>query len=188
MKQTILIMMLAVQTVAAAQQNSPKATADDYRRAFGISGRYSHKMRLGDVRAHAIPGTHKFWYAVTDGNQQLFKEIDAKSQTVTLLPGNPEPPKKQEQHGPARHWMEVPDEKDGVQTSPDGKQQVYHKADNLWVTKDGQSRPLTTNGDSANYYSAWGTFSPDGRYFATVRIKPAPKHYVYYVESSPRGT
>ena len=187
MKQTLLMMMLAVQTVAAAQQNSPKATADDYRRAFGTSGRYSHKMRLGDVRAHAIPGSHKFWYSVTDNNQQLFKEIDADRQTVTLLPGNPEPPRKHEEHGPARHWMEVPDEKDGVQTSPDGKQQVYHKADNLWITENGQSRPLTTNGDSANYYSAWGTFSPDGRYFATVRIKPAPKHYVYYVESSPKG-
>jgi dipeptidyl aminopeptidase/acylaminoacyl peptidase len=82
--------------------------------------------------------------------------------------------------------MEVPDEKDGIQISPDGKMQVFHKENNLWMKQDGQEHALTTNGDSTNYYSAWGSFSSDGRYFATVRIKPAPKHYVYYVESSPK--
>ena len=51
---------------------------------------------------------------------------------------------------------------------------------------NGEERALTTNGDSTYYYSAWGSFSADGRYYATVRIKPAPKHYVYYVESSPK--
>jgi len=83
--------------------------------------------------------------------------------------------------------MEVPDEKDGFRMSPDGKVQVFHKENNLWTKQDGQERPLTTNGDSSYYYSAWGSFSADGRYYATVRIKPAPKHYVYYVESSPRN-
>ena len=70
--------------------------------------------------------------------------------------------------------------------SPDGKSQVYLKDNNLWVKLNGEERALTTNGDSTYYYSAWGSFSADGRYYATVRIKPAPKHYVYYVESSPK--
>jgi dipeptidyl aminopeptidase/acylaminoacyl peptidase len=82
--------------------------------------------------------------------------------------------------------MEVPDEKDGFRMSPDGKSQVYLKDNNLWVKLNGEERALTTNGDSTYYYSAWGSFSADGRYYATVRIKPAPKHYVYYVESSPK--
>ena len=46
---------------------------------------------------------------------------------------------------------------------------------------------MTVNGTPDNYYSAWGEFSPDGKYFATVRIKPAPKHYIYYIESSPQN-
>jgi dipeptidyl aminopeptidase/acylaminoacyl peptidase len=81
--------------------------------------------------------------------------------------------------------MEVPDEKDGMRLSPDGKTRIFCRDNNLWTTQGDVTKPLTTNGDSTYYYSAWGSFSADGRYFATVRIKPAPKHYVYYVESSP---
>ena len=79
--------------------------------------------------------------------------------------------------------MEVPDEKDGRQTSPtDSTLSIYHRDNNLWAN----DRQLTTNGTPDYYYSSWGSFSPDGRYYATVRIVPAPKHYVYYVESSPK--
>ncbi len=87
-----------------------------------------------------------------------------------------------------RHWMEVPDEKDGSTASPDGSYVIFHKDNNLWIGTPGShddSRQLTTNGDSTYYYSSWGRFSPDGNYYATVRIKPAPKRYVYYIESSP---
>ena len=62
---------------------------------------------------------------------------------------------------------------------------VFHRDNNLWIRQGQDVKPLTTNGDSTYYYSAWGSFSPDGRYYATVRIKPAPKRYVYYVESMP---
>ena len=182
MKKTLLIMALAVLAVGQA---IAQGTADDYRRAFAVCGKYSGKMKNGDVSPHAIRDTHKFWYSVYDGQKQVFKEVDAEKNTVTLLTENPEPPRKHEWHGPRRHWMEVPDEKDGRQTSPDGRIQVFHRDNNLWLLDDGHEVPLTTNGDSAFYYSSWGTFSPDGRYYATVRIKPAPKHYVYYVESSP---
>jgi hypothetical protein len=79
--------------------------------------------------------------------------------------------------------MEVPDEKDGVQVSPiDSTLRIFHKENNLWKN----DKALTTNGTPDYYYSSWGSFSPDGKYYATVRIKPAPKHYVYYVESSPK--
>ena len=90
--------------------------------------------------------------------------------------------------GRQRHWMEVPDEKDGRQRSPKGDIEIFHKDNNLWIRQTGgddSGRPLTTNGDSTYYYSSYGRFSEDGKYYATVRIKPAPKHYVYYVESSP---
>ena len=163
-----------------------QGTKADYDRAFGIRQKYSGKMKYGDVRAHAIKESHKFWYSVFDGEKTIYKEVHADSNTVRLLPDNPEPPRKHGPQGPQRHWMEVPDEKDGEQTSPDGKIQVFHRDNNLWTRSNGSEQPLTTNGDSTYYYSSWGSFSPDGRYYATVRIKPAPKHYVYYVESSPK--
>lgn len=90
-----------------------------------------------------------------------------------------------------RHWMEVPDEKDGRSLSRDGKQVIYFQDNNLWIRpaqgEDTARRQLTQNGDSTYYYSSYGQFSPDGKYYATVRIKPAPKRYVYYVESSPKN-
>lgn len=44
---------------------------------------------------------------------------------------------------------------------------------------------LTTDGVDTCYYSSWGRWSKDGKYYATVLIKPAPKHYVTYTQSSP---
>lgn len=180
-----MVLTLALVQGASAQDNTN--IRDAYKRAFGIGSKYSWKMKNGDANIHLRRGTHQFWYSVYDGQKQVFKSVDADKNTVEVLPENPEKPRQRpEWRGPQRHWMEVPDEKDGIQISPDGKMQVFHKENNLWMKQDGQEHALTTNGDSTNYYSAWGSFSSDGRYFATVRIKPAPKHYVYYVESSPK--
>ena len=178
-----MVLALALVQGVSAQDN----IKDAYKRAFGIGSKYSRKMKNGDVNVHLKRGTHQFWYSVYDGKQQVYKSVDADNNTLEVLSENPEKPRQRPQwRGPQRHWMEVPDEKDGFRMSPDGKLQIYHKDNNLWMKQDGQERALTTNGDSSYYYSAWGSFSADGRYFATVRIKPAPKHYVYYVESSPK--
>ena len=184
----VITMMLALALMQGASAKDNTDIKDAYKRAFGIGSKYSGKMTYGDVRVHLKRGTHQFWYSVYDGKEQVYKLVDADKNTVEVLTENPEKPRQRpEWRGPQRHWMEVPDEKDGIRTSPDGKIQVFHKEDNLWVKQDGQERALTSDGDSTDYYSAWGSFSSDGRYFATVRIKPAPKHYVYYVESSPKN-
>ena len=181
---TMVLALVLTQGVSAQDNTNIK---DAYQRAFGIGSRYSWKMKNGDVNVHLKRGTHQFWYSLYDGKGQVYKLVDADKNTVEVLTENPEKPRQRpEWRGPQRHWMEVPDEKDGFRMSPDGKSQVYLKDNNLWVKLNGEERALTTNGDSTYYYSAWGSFSADGRYYATVRIKPAPKHYVYYVESSPK--
>ena len=180
-----MVLALALTQGVSAQDNTN--IKDAYQRAFGIGSRYSWKMKNGDVNVHLKRGTHQFWYSLYDGKGQVYKLVDADKNTVEMLTENPEKPRQRpEWRGPQRHWMEVPDEKDGFRMSPDGKSQVYLKDNNLWMKLNGEERALTTNGDSTYYYSAWGSFSADGRYYATVRIKPAPKHYVYYVESSPK--
>ena len=65
-------LMLLAQTQVMAQ-----GTVDDYKRAFAIRGKYSHKMAGGDVKAHMIRGGHKFWYSVWDGKNTVYKEVDA---------------------------------------------------------------------------------------------------------------
>ena len=181
----VVLAVLMLLTLPLKAQQLAQATKADYERAFRVGSLYSWKMKNGDVKAHARRGTHKFWYSVYDGKEQVYKEVDADQNTVTLLTENPERPRPNQWGGRQRHWMEVPDEKDGMRLSPDGKTRIFCRDNNLWTTQGDETKPLTTNGDSTYYYSAWGSFSADGRYFATVRIKPAPKHYVYYVESSP---
>ena len=77
--------------------------------------------------------------------------------------------------------MEVLDEKDRRTVSPkDSTLCMIHKDGNLWLhnltaKSDVQ---ITNDGTDTCYYSSWGTWSKDGRYYATVLIKPAPKRYV----------
>ncbi len=163
------------------QQSWAQCSVEDYQRAFSVASRYAWKMKNGDVRAHARRGEHRFWYSVYDGEKTVYKEVDAETGNVSLLDENPEKPRHRNQ-GSQRHWMEVPDERDGEVRTANGEVRIYHRDNNLWKN----DAPLTTDGDSLCYYSAWGTLSPDERYFATVKIVPAPKHYVYYVESSPK--
>ena len=180
---TVLTIAILIVTMVLAQ-----GTVEDYKRSAAIRGKYLGKVVNGDVRARVRHGEHKFWYSVFDGEKQVFKEVDADKNTVTLLTENPERPHWPQWRGQQRHWMEVPDEKDGVQRSPaDTTLFVFHRDHNLWTRQGSVEKPLTTDGDTTYYYSSWGSFSDDGRFYATVRIKPAPKHYVYYVEAMPRN-
>ena len=167
-----------------------QGTLEDYKRANAVRVNYSWKMANGDVNVHRMGDSHRFWYSVWDGRQMVYKEVDADSNKVTVLPENPEQPRQQQprrQRRPQHYWSEVPDEKRGWQVSPvDSMLVVFHRDNNLWTRRGHDEKPLTTDGDSAGYYSGWGSFSPDGRYYATVRITPAPKRYVYYVEALPR--
>ena len=167
-----------------------QGTLEDYKRANAVRVNYSWKMANGDVNVHCMGDSHQFWYSVWDGRQMVYKEVDADSNKVTVLPENPEQPRQQQprrQRSPQHYWSEVPDEKRGWQVSPvDSMLVVFHRDNNLWTRRGQDEKPLTTDGDSAGYYSGWGSFSPDGRYYATVRITLAPKRYVYYVEALPR--
>lgn len=90
--------------------------------------------------------------------------------------------------GRQRHWMEVDNEKEGRPvTSPDGRYTAYIKNSNIYVrpVAGGKERALSNDGTPGNYYSSYITWSPDSRKVAAVRIRPAEKRYVYYVESSP---
>ncbi len=89
--------------------------------------------------------------------------------------------------GPQRRWSEVDDQRGRVARFGDGRTQIYGKDNNLYIrnTETNEETALTTDGNEQFYYSSWGSFSTDGRYYATVKIKPAPKRYITYVNSSP---
>ena len=119
----------------------------------------------------------------------MYYEINPTTGVKTLLPGDPTP--KHDRNGwsgNGHHWMEVLDEKDGRAESPiDRNLCVIHKDNNLFLHNNATDTDvqLTADGVDTCYYSSWGSWSKDGKYYATVLIKPAPKRYVTYTLSSP---
>lgn len=89
---------------------------------------------------------------------------------------------------PQPHWMVVSDEKDFPPVpSPDGRYVAFIRNHNVAVREiaTGEVRELSMDGALGNYYSSYIQWSPDSKYVATCKLRPAEKHYVYYVESSP---
>lgn len=91
------------------------------------------------------------------------------------------------QGGQQRRWSEVDDQRGRTARFGGGPLQVYGKDNNLYLrnTDTQEETALTTDGNEQFYYSSWGSFSSDGKYYATVKIKPGIKRYVTYVNSSP---
>lgn len=90
---------------------------------------------------------------------------------------------------PQPHWMVVSDEKDFPPVpSPDGKYVAFIRNHNVAVRNvaTGEVRELSLDGALGNYYSSYIQWSPDSKYVLVNKLRPAEKHYVYYVESSPK--
>ena len=184
MKKLLSLTLLAAATLTVSAQG----TVQDYKNAFAIRGKYSNKMTNGNVSAHRR-GESNFWYSVFNGDETLYYEVNAKTGEKTIIE-DPTPRHRPERRdGTQHHWMEVLDEKDGRAENPaNGRQRIIHKNNNLYLMEEGTSETstqITTDGVDTCYYSSWGRWSKDGKYYATVKIKPAPKHYVTYTLSSP---
>ncbi|MFV0324384.1 MAG: DPP IV N-terminal domain-containing protein [Bacteroides xylanisolvens] len=87
-----------------------------------------------------------------------------------------------------RHWMETDDEKTAAPiSSPNGKYMAFIKNHNIYVKEitTNKEKQLSLDGTPDNYYSSYIHWSPDSKKVASCKIRPAEKHYIYYVESSP---
>ncbi len=187
MKKLFAFVLLAIATLSLHAQG----TVQDYKNAFATRGKYSNKMTNGNIRVqsphHVNPAVMN--YSTFNGDSTVWYQVDVKTGEKKLI-GNPEHPRPREwRGGDNHHWMEVRDEKDGRAESPVNKGTfMIHKNNNLYIqTNDSLTQPtqITFDGADTCYYSSWGRWSKDGKYYATVLIKPAPKHYVTYTLSSP---
>ncbi|MBO7592381.1 MAG: prolyl oligopeptidase family serine peptidase [Bacteroidaceae bacterium] len=193
MKKQITFTLLALATLNIHAQG----TVDDYKRAFSTGTRHSNKMTNGSINIRrSFDGPQdEFIYSTWNGDSTVWYKVDAKTGTKEQI-SNPE-----QNHRPRgnwggvrsdgyHHWMEVRDEKDGRAESPVNKGMIMvHRDNNLYLqtNNDSLTKPtqVTFDGVDTCYYSSWGRWSKDGKYYATVLIKPAPKHYVTYTQSSP---
>lgn len=87
-----------------------------------------------------------------------------------------------------RYWAEAADEQTGEPVvSPDGKQTAFIKNSNVYVkdNKTGIEKPMSFDGSPGEFYSAYLQWSPDSKKIAAMKVRPAEKRFIYFVESSP---
>ncbi len=191
MKKLIAFALLAFATLSIHAQG----TVQDYKRAFSTGTRHSNKMTHGSVSVRrSFDGPQdEFIYSTWNGDSTVWYKVDAKTGKKEQI-ANPEQRPPRGNWGGGRgdgyhHWAEVRDEKDGRAESPVDKGTfMIHKDNNLYLVKGEENtnaKQVTADGVDTCYYSSWGRWSKDGKYYATVLIKPAPKHYVTYTQSSP---
>ena len=191
MKKLIAFALLASATLSIHAQG----TIQDYKRAFSTGARHSNKMTHGSVSVRrSFDGPQdEFIYSTWNGDSTVWYKVDAKTGKKEQI-ANPEQRRPRGNWGGGRgdgyhHWAEVRDEKDGRAESPVDKGTfMIHKDNNLYLVKgedNTNAKQVTADGVDTCYYSSWGRWSKDGKYYATVLIKPAPKHFVTYTQSSP---
>ena len=174
---------------------SAQGTAEDYNRAYSMRDKYSSRNYFyTNANPRWQQDSDTFWYVRNTPDGDVLVTVDAATQTETVerdkavLEAKLKEERDKLPRPSTRHWMEVDDEKGSAPVpSPDGKWLAFIKNDNVFVrSTDGkEERQLSTLGTAGNYYSSYIQWSPDGKYLATCRIRPAEKRYVYYVESSP---
>ena len=174
---------------------SAQGTAEDYNRAYSLRDKYSSRnFFYTNANPRWQQDSDTFWYVRNTPDGDVLVTVDAATQTETVerdkavLEAKLKEERDKLPRPSTRHWMEVDDEKGSAPVpSPDGKWLAFIKNDNVFVrSTDGkEERQLSTLGTAGNYYSSYIQWSPDGKYLATCRIRPAEKRYVYYVESSP---
>ncbi|MCF0198198.1 MAG: prolyl oligopeptidase family serine peptidase [Bacteroidaceae bacterium] len=184
MKHLLTITILALTSLGARAQG----TVTDYQRARSLYRTYSGKV-TGTIAVHRR-GDSDFWFSTTEGDSTVYYELNGRTGERRRIE-NPEPLRRNDRRwgggGEQHHWMEVRDEKDWSAESPvNGAQRIVHRDNDLYLVEEGHADiRLTADGRDTCYYSSWGRWSADGRYYATVLIKPAPKRYVTYTLSSP---
>ncbi len=87
------------------------------------------------------------------------------------------------------YWADSPDQlgNDPV-VSPDSQWTAYIKEYNVYIShrKTMEEYQLSYDGSAGEFYSSYITWSPDSKKLATYKFRDNKKHYIYFVESSPK--
>lgn len=88
----------------------------------------------------------------------------------------------------SRNWSESRDELEGKPVvSPDSTREAFIQDFNVWVSDRGGKNKirLSNDGTAGFYYSSYMHWSPDSKKLVAIRFRPATKHMINYIESSP---
>jgi dipeptidyl aminopeptidase/acylaminoacyl peptidase len=90
---------------------------------------------------------------------------------------------------PERHWGITDDEWKGTPVkSNDSIWEAYIKDFNVFIKniKSKQEIQLSFDGSEGEFYSAYISWSPNSKYLTTNKVRANIRHYINYIESSPK--
>ncbi|WP_347394590.1 DPP IV N-terminal domain-containing protein, partial [Parabacteroides leei] len=186
-----LVLLVALGTGLFAGTLKAQGTADDYARAFSLPEKFKDAVPYSNMNPRWIGDSHRFWYVRNTPEGEKYVIVDADKKTRIAMPDTMKQRLLTEntRRWPDRYWAETDEERTGDSIpSPDGKRIAFIKNSNVYV-KDvatGQEKALSLDGAPGEYYSAYVSWSPDSRKVASMKIRPAEKRYIYFVESSPK--
>ncbi len=88
----------------------------------------------------------------------------------------------------SRNWSESRNELEGKPVvSPDSTREAFIQDFNVWVSDRGGKNKirLSNDGTAGFYYSSYVHWSPDSKKLVAIKFRPATKHMISYIESSP---
>lgn len=169
-----------------------QGTVEDYNRAYQLRDKYSsRKLYHNGVKIHWEKEGNKFWYSTNGKDSILYYDVDP----ITINKAPKIKPKEHQQFKPRNtdrrehFWSETDDERNGEPVlSSDGKLKAIKYGDDIQIIEIATGKILyaTHDGSHGTYYSAYMQFSPDNKKLAIMKIQAVDKHYIYYVESTPK--
>jgi dipeptidyl aminopeptidase/acylaminoacyl peptidase len=91
---------------------------------------------------------------------------------------------------PERHWGETDDEWKGKPVkSADSLWDAYIKDYNVFIRncKTQRETQLSFDGSEGEFYAASLQWSPNSKFLITNKVRNNPRHFIYFVESSPKS-
>lgn len=187
-----------------------QGTVEDYNRAYQVRKDFTRDKVVGAVEDSRWTDGKTLVYSVREADGKMSKKCVFIDENGNFSFKEPATEGRDERRGRGNwnnrereslqstktgpqllqgHWMNVDEQRAGRPAmSPDSSRIAYIRDYNLWVSdRDGRNaRQLSFDGTLSHYYSAYLNWSPDSRFVAVNKVRPAEKRYVYYVESSPK--
>jgi dipeptidyl-peptidase-4 len=186
----MMLRLLLLSILLPLNRLPAQGTAADYERAAAMRGNLQKLVTRDRIQEQWQDG--KLYYRVRTGeDQEEFVRVDpglGKREVITQEQMPPGPPQQEERRerrrGPRGGGGGGPQ----GSVSPDEKWQAVLKDNNIWLrhTESGEERQLSTDGNAEDAYRRPLIWSPDSKWLACLREKPAQAHPVNMVESSPR--
>jgi dipeptidyl aminopeptidase/acylaminoacyl peptidase len=189
---TLTLFLFALTLSSAPAQG----TAADYQRAKTMQGDLMRHVLRGRIEERWKDG--KLFYKVKSGeNQDEYVRVDpadGKRELIKAEEMPPAQPGEREGQGRGRGWggrrsTGGPGSGFGPgSASPDGKWQAVIRDNNVWLRNNegNEERQLSTDGNAGDAFRRPLIWSPDSKFLACVREKPAQEHKVSMIVSSPK--